>query len=45
MIRTYRRDDWDHYRMKYAEPHRVLELMEKETAVVEEALRVLRHGN
>ena len=44
MIRTYRRDDWDHYRMKYAEPHRVLEPMEKETAVVEEALRVLHEA-
>ena len=41
MIRTYRSDDWDSYRMKYNEPHLVLEPLEKEIAIVDEALNVL----
>lgn len=41
MIRTYRSDDWDSYRMAYKEPHRVLEPLEKEIAVVDAVLDVL----
>lgn len=41
MIGTYRSEDWDSYRMDYADPHRVLEPLEKEIAVVGEALSVL----
>ncbi|MFQ6040779.1 MAG: O-methyltransferase [Candidatus Poribacteria bacterium] len=41
MIRTYRSDDWDSYRMTYNEPHRVIEPLEKEITVVDAALNVL----
>ncbi len=39
---TYRSDDWDRYRMDYGSPHRELEPLEREIAVVDEALEVLR---
>ena len=42
MNRIYRSDDWNSYRMKYNEPHNVLEPLEKEIAVVDEALNVLQ---
>ena len=42
MAETYRSDDWDRYRMTYGEPHRRLEPLEREIAVVDEALGVLR---
>ena len=42
MIKTYRTDDYDRYRMEYSEPHRVLEPLEKEIDVVDEALNVLQ---
>ena len=42
MIQTYRSDDWNDYRMKYNEPHLVLEPLEKEIAVVDGALKVLQ---
>lgn len=41
MIRTYRSDDWNEYRMDYGNPHRELEPLGKEIAVVGEALSVL----
>ena len=42
MARTFRTDDWNSYRMDYNDPHRTLEPLEKETAVVEEALDALQ---
>ncbi|MGB2822243.1 MAG: class I SAM-dependent methyltransferase [Phycisphaerae bacterium] len=42
MPETYRSDDWDAYRMDYGKPHRELEPPEREIAVVDEALEVLR---
>jgi predicted O-methyltransferase YrrM len=39
---VYRADDWDQYRMSYGAPHRPLEPPEREEAVVDEALAVLR---
>jgi len=41
MIRTYRSDDWNDYRMKYDEPHLALEPLENEIAVVDGALKML----
>lgn len=37
----YRSADWDQYRMVYADPHRPLEPLEREVAVVAEALEAL----
>ena len=42
MAGEYRSDDWNDYRMEYGKPHRELEPLEKETAVVAEALDVLK---
>ena len=42
MIRTYRSADWNEYRMEYANPHRELEPLAREIAVVNEALQVLK---
>lgn len=42
MARTFQTDDSGTYRMDYDHPHAVLEPIEKETAVVDEALAVLR---
>lgn len=44
MIRIYRSDDWNDYRMTYSKPHRVLEPLKKEIAVVDEALNVLHEA-
>ena len=41
MTRTYRSPDWDNYRMDYHDPHRQIESMGKEMAVVDQALEVL----
>jgi predicted O-methyltransferase YrrM len=41
MPRTYRTEDWDSYRMSYADPHRPLESEEQEVEVVDGALREL----
>ena len=41
MTRTYRSDDWDAYQMDCHDPHRGLEPLEKEIAVVDGALRAL----
>lgn len=41
MIRTYRSDDWSSYRMSFGDPHREIEPLEKEIAVVDGALKVL----
>jgi len=41
LIRTFRSDDWQQYRMDYHDPHRALEPAERELAVVDEALSVL----
>jgi len=41
VIREYRSQDWDRYRMDYHDPHRALEPPEAEVAVVDEALGVL----
>ncbi len=43
-MRTYRTDDWDRYRMDYSDPHRVLEPLENEIAVVAGALDALQQG-
>ena len=42
MSREYRSDDWNDYRMSYKEPHLALEPLEKEIAVVDEALNLLQ---
>ena len=42
MANEYRSDDWNDYRMEYGKPHRELEPIEKEIAVVAEALDVLK---
>ena len=42
MAVTYRSEDCDRYRMEYAQPHRELEPIEREIAVVDEALAVLQ---
>ena len=42
VIREYRSSDWDQVRMDYHNPHCELEPLERETAVVGEALAVLR---
>jgi predicted O-methyltransferase YrrM len=42
MIHTFRSDDWDQYRMVMREPHRQLESLEAESAVVGRALEALR---
>lgn len=42
MPHTYRSPDWDKYRMKLDDPHVELEPLEREIAVVDEALGVLR---
>lgn len=44
MTRTYRSDDWNSYRMVYRDPHRALEPMEKEIAVVDGALNMLHEA-
>ena len=44
MARTYRSDDWNSYRMVYGDPHRDLEPLEKEIAVVDGALDVLHEA-
>lgn len=41
MVRTYRHETWDTYRMDMHDPHRVLEPLEDEIAVVKEALDAL----
>jgi predicted O-methyltransferase YrrM len=38
---TYRTEDWDKYRMKYADPHRRLEPLEREVEIVDGALDAL----
>lgn len=43
MARTFHSEDWQSYRMDYRQPHRVLEPLERETAVVDAALAAL-HG-
>ena len=42
MPAEYRSDDWNDYRMTYAEPHRELEPVSREIAAVDAALDVLR---
>ena len=42
MTRSYQSPDCDEYRMEYAHPHRTVETLEHEIAVVEEALLVLK---
>ena len=41
MVCEYRSDDWQDYKMVYKEPHRVLEPLEREVAVVDAALQTL----
>ena len=41
MAQTYRSADWNEYRMDYAQPHSELEPLDREIAVVDEALRLL----
>ena len=43
MAATFRSQDWDKYRTEYARPHKVLEPLETEMAVVDDALTVLCH--
>ena len=42
MARTYESDDWREYRMDYGHPHRELEPPDREIAIVDEALAVLK---
>ena len=42
MASSYRSDDWNEYKMDMREPHRELEPVEREIAVVGEALTALR---
>jgi len=42
VVRSYRAADWDTYRMAYYEPHRALEPLAQEVAVVDEVLAALR---
>lgn len=44
MTRTYQSDDWHTYLMDYSQPHRELEPLAAEIAVVEEALQVLHEA-
>jgi predicted O-methyltransferase YrrM len=42
MAETFRTEDWESYRMEYGQPHRELEPLEREVAVVGDALEALR---
>lgn len=42
MSREYRSTDWNEYRMNYLKPHLALEPVEKEIAVVDDALNLLK---
>ena len=42
MSTTYRSDDWDRYRMDYRNPHREIEPLEDEIAIVAGALELLQ---
>ena len=44
MAETFRSDDWDRYRMDYRDPHKELEPLADETAVVDGALVALREA-
>jgi predicted O-methyltransferase YrrM len=44
MPREFRADDWDRYKMDYHAPHRAVEPIEREIAVVEGALEALREA-
>jgi len=44
MVRTYHSDDWNSYRMVYSDPHRDLEPLEEEIAIVGGALNVLHEA-
>ena len=44
MVRTYRNETWDTYKMEMHDPHRELEPLEDEIAVVKEALDALREA-
>ncbi len=44
MALTYRSDDWNDYRMDYHDPHRALEPLTSEIAVVDGALGVLQEA-
>jgi len=41
---TYQSDDWKDYRMAYGEPHKVLEPIEKEIEIVDEALNLIHEA-
>ena len=41
VVSTYQSADWDEYRMEYGDPHRRIEPLDKEIAVVDEALATL----
>jgi len=44
LAQEYRAADWQQYRMDYGNPHRAVEPLEKEIAVVDEALAVLQRA-
>ena len=44
MVQTYRAADWDRYKMNVREPHVALEPIEREIAVVDEALGLLKEA-
>lgn len=44
MVTTYCSPDWEHYRMNTRDPHRVLEPLEREVAVVQDALQTLKEA-
>ncbi len=45
MVCEYRSDDWDSYTMDYRDPHRAVEPLEQEIAVVHAALETLREAD
>ena len=44
MTREYRSDDWQEYRIQYDDPHAIVEPLEREIEVVDEALRALEEA-
>jgi predicted O-methyltransferase YrrM len=44
LVRTYRAETWDRYRMDYSKPHLALEPIEDEIAVVDAALNALHEA-
>ncbi len=45
LINTYRSPDWNTYRMDYYQPHRILEPLDREVAIVGEVLKMLQQAD